>query len=138
PPTRRPGPCCPPPSARRSSPASGRALVESTWDRDSAGARRAHLEALRVGLGPDDEELLERALDDRAASVREVASALLDALPGSARAARMADRLRPLLHQRGVRKRGLEVSLPDEPDAAGWRDGLTAPPRGRSARGWWL
>ena len=123
---------------RGADPAAGRALVESTWDRDSAGARRAHLEALRVALGPDDEELLERALDDRAASVREVASALLDALPESARAARMADRLRPLLHQTGVLKRGLEVTLPDEPDPSGRRDGLTAPPRGRSARGWWL
>jgi hypothetical protein len=113
-------------------------LVESTWDHDTASARRAHLEAIRIGLGPGDEVLLERALDDRAASVRELAAALLDGLPGSARAARMADRLRPLLEHRGRLKRSLEVALPDEPDTAAVRDGLTKPPRGRSTRGWWL
>lgn len=124
--------------ARTDDPAAGRALVESTWDTDPATARRVHLEALRIGLADDDAGLLERALDDRAASVRDVATTLLDALPGSARAARMAERLRPLLHHRGVLRRTLEVALPDEPDAAARRDGLTKPPRGRSARGWWL
>lgn len=123
---------------RPAAPAAARALVESTWQTDSAKDRRAHLDALRVGLGPDDEPLLERALDDRAASVREGAQALLDALPGSRRAARMAARLRPLLHSKGVLKRTIEVTLPDEPDAAGVRDGLGKPPPRRSARGWWL
>lgn len=123
---------------RTDDPAAGRALVESSWDTDPATARRAHLEALRVGLATADEDLLERALDDRATSVRDAAATLLDALPASARAGRMADRLRPLLHQKGTLRRSLEVVLPDERDAAARRDGLTRPPRGRSARGWWL
>lgn len=119
-------------------PAEGRALVASTWDTDSARDRRAHLDALRIGLGPDDESLLEAALDDRAGTVREAAAELLDALPTSTRAARMAERLRPLVRRTGLLGRGLEVLLPDEPDAAGLRDGLVKPPPRRSARGWWL
>lgn len=118
--------------------ATARALIASTWTTDSAKDRKAHLETLRIGLDPADEDLLERALDDRAASVREVAWTLLDALPGSARAARMAERLRPLLTTTGLVRRRLDVALPDEPDAAGVRDGLGKPPARRSARGWWL
>ena len=123
---------------RADDPARARALVESTWSSDSARDRAAHLGALRVGLGPEDEALLERALDDRAATVREAAAVLLDGLPGSARAGRMAERLRPLIQTKGVLKRSLEVTLPDAPDATGRRDGLGKPPGRRSVRGWWL
>ncbi|GAA3704122.1 hypothetical protein GCM10022399_20910 [Terrabacter ginsenosidimutans] len=123
---------------RAHDPAAARELVGSTWATDSARDRRAHLEALRIGLGTDDEPLLETALDDRAGTVREVAAELLEALPGSARAARMADRLRPLVRRTGLLGRGLEVLLPDEPDPAGVRDGLGKTPPRRSARGWWL
>ncbi|GAB2763508.1 DUF5691 domain-containing protein [Terrabacter koreensis] len=125
-------------SARAVDAADARALVESTWSTDSARDRRSHLEALRVGLGADDEALLEAALDDRAGTVREVAAELLDALPGSRRAARMAERLRPLVHRTGMLGRGVDVTLPDEPDPAAVRDGLGKPPPRRSARGWWL
>ncbi|MEW1951895.1 DUF5691 domain-containing protein [Terrabacter sp. NPDC080008] len=125
-------------AVRAHHPGEGRELVASTWATDSARDRRAHLEVLRIGLGPEDEPLLESALDDRAGTVREVATELLDALPTSARAARMAERLRPLVRRTGMLGRGLEVLLPDEPDAAGVRDGLGKPPPRRSARGWWL
>jgi len=123
---------------RADDPAAGRALIESTWPTDSVRDRTAHLESLRIGLGPADEPLLEAALDDRAGAVRDAAAAVLDALPESARARRMAERLRPLLHVSGARRRTLEVTLPDEPDPSGVRDGLRKPPPRRSARGWWL
>ena len=123
---------------RAHDPARARELVLSTWSTDSARDRRAHLDTLRTGLGPADEPLLETALDDRAGTVRELAAELLDALPGSARAARMADRLRPLVRRSGLLGRGVEVTLPEEPDPAGARDGLGKPPPRRSARGWWL
>lgn len=123
---------------RGSDPATARSLVASTWATDSAKDRRAHLETLRIGLGPDDESLLERALDDRAPTVREAAIDLLDGLPGSARARRFAARLRPLIEAKGLLRRSLEVTLPDAPDEAAVRDGLGKPPPGRSARGWWL
>lgn len=118
--------------------AAGRDLLLSSWSSDSAKDRRTLLETLAVNLGPGDEDLLEATLDDRAASVRELAAHLLDALPGSRRASRMADRLRPLVKEAGLLRRHLEVQLPDDPDAAGRRDGLGKPPPGRSARGWWL
>lgn len=123
---------------RGSDPAAARALVESTWASDSAGDRSTLLSALRTALGPDDEALLELALDDRSTKVREVAVSLLDGLPTSARAARMAARLRPLLQTKGLLRKALEVELPVDPDPAGVRDGLTRPKRVGSVRGWWL
>ncbi|GMA86240.1 hypothetical protein GCM10025868_14900 [Angustibacter aerolatus] len=123
---------------RGSDPVAARALLESSWATEAAGDRADLLAALATALGDADEPLLERALDDRATRVRETAASLLDALPGSARAARMAHRLRPLLRTRGVLRRSLEVALPDEPDAAGVRDGLTRPRQGGSVRGFWL
>jgi hypothetical protein len=50
----------------------------------------------------------------------------------------MAERLRPLVGTTGLLGRSVEVALPDEPDAAGVRDGLGPAPAGRSQRGWWL
>ena len=119
-------------------PAGARALLLTTWASDGAKDRRQHLAALRPALGPDDEDLLESALDDRAAAVREVAADLLDGLPGSRRAQRMAARLRPLVKESGLLRKTIELELPDEPDAAGIRDGLGKAPPGRSQRGWWL
>lgn len=124
---------------RRTDPATARALVESTWTTESARDRPLLLGALQVGLSPDDEELLERALDDRAGGVREAAQKLLDRLPGSARAGRMADRLRPLVRLSGLLRRSLEIDLPATPDAAAVRDGLGKKPRNWSSeRGYWL
>lgn len=123
---------------RLQDPAAARALLLTTWDSDSAKDRRAHLAALRPGLGPDDEDLLESALDDRAAAVRDLAAELLDGLPTSRRARRMAARLAPLVRGSGLLRKAIEVELPDEPDAAAVRDGLGKAPAGRSQRGWWL
>lgn len=124
---------------RRDDAGAARALLTSTWSTDPAAVRAAHLGVLATGLGPADEELLEAALDDRARSVQKLAAELLDGLPSSARAGRMAGRLRPLLHVEGRwRKRALSVALPDDPDAAAVRDGLGEPPSGWSRRGWWL
>ncbi|GAA1181770.1 hypothetical protein GCM10009584_24900 [Ornithinimicrobium humiphilum] len=126
-------------AARERDPSLGRAYVEGTWSTDPARTRKAHLELLEIGLGDADEDLLERALDDRAAGVRALAATLLDGLPRSARAARMGDRLRALLHtDRRLLRTRLDVELPDDPDPAGVRDGLVPPPRGVSARAWWL
>jgi hypothetical protein len=69
---------------RETDPAAARSLVESTWGGEAANDRLALLSTFRRGLGPDDESLLEQALDDRSAKVREVAFSLLDGLPTSA------------------------------------------------------
>ncbi|MFN2320422.1 MAG: DUF5691 domain-containing protein, partial [Dermatophilaceae bacterium] len=102
----------------------------------SARERAAYLRVLADNLGSADEELLEHALADRAGGVREEAARLLARLPDSARAARMGERLRPLVSvTTRLFRRKVTVLLPDPPDPAGVRDGLGKPPRGRSVRG---
>ncbi|NHA69323.1 DUF5691 domain-containing protein [Phycicoccus flavus] len=120
---------------RAADPVLARELLRTSWSAEPARVRAEQLATLVVGLGPDDEDLLEPALDDRAAGVREVAQDLLDRLPGSARAARMAERLRPLLSVSGTLRRTVRVDLPDEPDVRGVRDGLGPAPARTSVRG---
>ena len=142
---RRLGPLADRPAGRRGGPACGRATRRgpaSWWSRpgrrEAAVDRATLLAALRTGISVADEPLLERALDDRSLKVRAAAVLLLDALPTSARADRMADRLRPLLRHRGLVRKQIEVDLPSEPDEAATRDGLTRPTSVGSVRGWWL
>ncbi len=72
-------------AVRAADPAAGRALVEGlAWRKETADARAQVLGVLAAGLSLADEPLLERALDDRARGVREVAAGLLAGLPGSA------------------------------------------------------
>ncbi|GAA1481604.1 hypothetical protein GCM10009624_20440 [Gordonia sinesedis] len=123
---------------RRSDPAAGRELMESTWSSETAKDRGALLGALSTTVDSSDEELLERALDDRAAGVRDTAIRLLDRLPDSARAARMEQRLGALVRVSGRLRRTITVELPDDPDEAARRDGVDKVPAGRSKRGWWL
>jgi hypothetical protein len=121
---------------RATEPDFARALVEDTWADEQAVTRAGLLDTLHLNLSLNDEPLLERALDDRAASVRAAAAALLDRLPGSARAARMAERAAKAVT---VKRRKVVVDLPDEPDEAARRDGITdhrEPGHGRAAS--WL
>ncbi|TDV53889.1 DUF5691 domain-containing protein [Actinophytocola oryzae] len=113
---------------RATEPDFARTLIEDTWADEQAAVRASLLDTLHTGLSTQDESLLERALDDRAATVRAAAAALLDRLPESQRAQRMAERARLLAGD-----------LPDEPDQAARRDGITdhrEPGYGRAAS--WL
>jgi hypothetical protein len=115
---------------RASEPDFARTLVEDTWKDEQAATRASFLDTFHVGLSVNDEPLLERALDDRAATVRATAAVLLDRLPGSARAQRMAARALHLVEKN---------ELPDEPDEQARRDGITdhrEPGYGRAAS--WL
>jgi hypothetical protein len=115
---------------RATEPDFARTLIEDTWKDEQAATRASFLDTLHNGLSSADEPLLERALDDRAATVRAVAATLLDRLPDSARAGRMAARAKPLVDNN---------ELPDEPDEAARRDGVTdhrEPGYGRAAS--WL
>lgn len=125
-------------AARSIEPALGRTLVESIWDGEQAASRAGMVDALATGLSQEDEPLLETTLDDRAASVRAAAARLLDQLPRSRRAARMADRVRSLVRV-DDHGRGITVELPDEPDPAARRDGITDErERGYGLRASWL
>lgn len=123
--------------ARRRDPDHTRGALSEVWSSAPAKDRLAYLTTLATGLAPADEDFLETALDDRAASVRGQAARLLEQLPTSRRAARMAARLTPLVaSSRGIfRGRSVTVALPDDPDTAGVRDGLGPAPQGRSVRG---
>jgi hypothetical protein len=103
---------------RATDPARGRELVESTWHSETAADRAGLLDTFASGLSDADEPFLESTLDDRAATVRAAAAALLDRLPRSRRAGRMADRLAALTKPDGT------VELPGKPDAAARRDGI--------------
>lgn len=64
--------------------------------------RKLLISALADGLAPEDEPILEQALDDRSANVREEAVALLRRIPGSALSRRAEQRLRAGLALRMV------------------------------------
>lgn len=114
-------------AVRRADPGRARAIIEATWGEDRADERAVFIAALESGLSMDDEPFLESALDDRSASVRTAAAALLAELPGSRLAARMAARARPLIaFDAGTCT--LSVT-PPVPDDALRRDGMIAPPR---------
>lgn len=107
-------------------PDGARAALAGSWRGEPADIRAAFLGLLGEHLRPEDEDFLERALDDRAASVRRSAAELLAHLPGSAFARRMADRLRPLVR---VRRSAfgadvLEFAAPDLADPELPRDGV--------------
>jgi hypothetical protein len=114
---------------RRTDPAAARKQLIEHWDSLGARERAAHLATFATNLRDEDEEVLERALDDKAKSVREAAAGLLDRLPSSARASRMAARLRPLVRVKGILRKQFEIDLPPEPDAAALRDGIPPDPR---------
>ena len=115
---------------RSSDPATARETLATHWNALSARERANRLALLATNLGSDDEELLERALDDKAKSVREVATGLLDRLPGSLRAGRMAARLLSLVHLKGLLTKRIEIDLPRDPDEQALRDGIPSNQRG--------
>ncbi|UJW28258.1 DUF5691 domain-containing protein [Saccharothrix sp. AJ9571] len=91
-------------------PDGARAAFTASWDSEPAEVRATVLELLGEHLRAEDEPFLEAALGDRAASVRQQASALLARVPGSALGRRMAERLRPLIRVSGD---VLEVEVPE-------------------------
>ncbi|WP_405012954.1 DUF5691 domain-containing protein [Kitasatospora sp. NBC_01539] len=121
---------------RRRDPAAGLALLGSTWGTERAEDRLLFLDALQDGLSAADEPFLEAALGDRSKNVRTTAAELLSTLPGSALAARMAERARACVRPLDDR---LAVTPPADCDAAMQRDGIPLKsPTGRGQRSWWL
>ncbi|MFI8518318.1 DUF5691 domain-containing protein [Streptomyces sp. NPDC085481] len=118
----------------------GRELLASTWGAERAEDRLMFLDSLRAGLSGRDEEFLEAALSDRSRNVRATAAELLSALPGSALAARMAERAGSCVSlDRTEGAETIVVEAPHECDAGMQHDGVTAtPPTGRGERSWWL
>lgn len=121
---------------RRRDPAAARALLTDEWAALAASERADLLPTLAIGLGADDEPLLESALDDRRKEVRAVAADLLAVLPGSAYQQRAIARARRHLVVDGPR---VEVRPPEACDREMRRDGIgPKPPAGIGERAWWL
>ena len=140
---------------RRVDPARGRDWLAAVLPKEKADRRTLLLEKLTTGLGPDDEPLLEKALDDRSQQVRTAAGLLLARLPGSAYARRMQERGDALLSWEAPKSGGLLgkvgallggkgrgrllVDPPHDVDKSWERDGIPAsPPQGVGKRAFWL
>ena len=103
---------------RRIDPDAARALLaDGAWLRARAPEREQILDALAIGLGPADEQILEERLDDRAEAVRGRAAELLSRLPSSAliaRAEALAERhvvvTRRVLRAPAVELHGIEMT----------------------------
>ncbi|KUL32663.1 SWIM zinc finger family protein [Actinoplanes awajinensis] len=123
---------------RRSAPARARQLVESTWDTESSDNRARFLGTFTNGLSLDDEELLERGLDDRRKEVRQAAVELLRQLPGAALGRRMRQRAHAAVRLELSDPPRLAVRPPGELDAALRRDGVAATPAHGTGTSAWL
>ncbi|QOH57128.1 DUF5691 domain-containing protein [Rhodococcus rhodochrous] len=110
---------------RAHDPAAATATLAASWGAQTAAQRAELVALLAVGLGPHDEDLLERALDDRSRKVRAVALDLLPRLPDSTFARRMAERVRQWLLVDGST---VTLAVPDRPDEGALRDGLVDDP----------
>ncbi|MBS9371736.1 DUF5691 domain-containing protein [Rhodococcus sp. B50] len=110
---------------RTHDPAAATATLAASWGAQTAAQRAELLALLAVALGPHDEALLERALDDRSRKVRAVALDLLPRLPDSAFAHRMAERTRRWLLVEGS---NVTLAVPEQPDEGALRDGLADGP----------
>ena len=103
---------------RRTDPDAARALLaDGAWLKARAPEREQILDALVIGLGPADEQILEERLDDRAEAVRGRAAELLSRLPSSAliaRAEALAERhvvvTRRALRAPAVELHGIEMT----------------------------
>lgn len=124
---------------RASEPAKARDWLIAVWKQEKAESRAALLATFEVGLSADDEELLEKALDDRAAGVGSIAPTLLTRIPTSAFAARMRNRADTILSHS---KKVLTVTPPADidKDKAWQRDGIVvkSPYSGVGERAWWM
>ncbi|GAA2895242.1 hypothetical protein GCM10010443_68320 [Actinoplanes cyaneus] len=123
---------------RRADPARARELVASTWAAESSEDRARFLATFADGLAPGDEELLERALDDRRKEVRQAAAELLRRLPGAALGRRMRQRAHAAVRLVLSDPPRLAVQPPDELEAVLRRDGVGATPAHGAGAGAWL
>lgn len=121
---------------RAADPGRAREWLRAAWRQEKADVRIKLVAALEQRLGPEDETLLEAALDDRSANVRAEAARQLARLAGSAFVARMLARAEQLL---AVVAGKLEATPPRAWDATWQRDGIAQKPAdGMGERAWWL
>ncbi len=121
---------------RTTNPTKAREWLSAVWKQEKADARSDLLSTLETGLSTEDEQFLEKALDDRAAGVRTLVASLLARLPTSALSRRMRERADMML---GFTGKTLTISLPTALEKDWLRDGIVEkPPYGVGERNWWF
>lgn len=124
---------------RQTNPARALTLLAATWKTEAPEDRAALLAVLATGLQAADEAFLEGARDDKRKEVRRPAVDLLARLPDSALVARLTAQTQGrlaftpavagnLLQLKKATPASLEVSLPQQWDAALERDGIELKP----------
>jgi hypothetical protein len=109
---------------RAEAPALALGILSAGWGSEPSTTRAAFVTGMRAGLGPNDEDFLEAALDDGRKDVRAAAAALLARLPGSRRSARVQRLALPLVVVSGRARPVLHLAAPPELDDAMKRDGV--------------
>ncbi|MGK8491950.1 DUF5691 domain-containing protein [Nocardia asiatica] len=111
---------------RRDDAAAARTTLTAAWPKETGPLKAELLAVLADRLGPQDEPLLETALDDRRADVRRTAAGLLALLPDSAFSLRMRGRANAWLRaEHRMLHTHVVLALPETLDAAAQRDGIT-------------
>lgn len=137
---------------RRQSPAAALTALENDWPQETVENRIALLPCLATGLSLQDEDFLDRALDDKRKEVRTIAQQLLATLPGSQLSERCKTRLTAIFtleRKTGLAARlgamlggglpELKLDLPSAIDAGMKRDGIGAEThRGLGEKAGWL
>lgn len=124
---------------RTHAPDAARGWIESALANERAKQRTGLLSTLEVGLGPNDEPLLESQLDDRSKDVRAEAARLLSRIGSSRLVARMEARcLTCVLWYAADDTTEIHIALPTAPDAAALRDGVSDMRWGGGKRAGWL
>ncbi len=121
---------------RKNDPTRAREWLSAVWKQEKADARTDLLGTLEVNLSSEDEEFLEKALDDRSAGVRSAAASLLARLPSSAFAGRMRERADSMLN---CKAKSLNITLPTALEKDWLRDGIAVKPsHGMGEHNWWF
>jgi hypothetical protein len=113
-------------SERITDAARARARLEASLKELGAKERLPMVQALAVGLGMDDEPLLEKLLSDRSREIRENAAQLLSRLPDSAHSQRIMGWMQSMLQQDA--KGQWTVEPPEEGPKEWERDGIALKP----------
>jgi Family of unknown function (DUF5691) len=108
---------------RRTDPGRAREWTLECWKQEKAEFRVEMLRVLKTHLGPEDEPLLEHALDDRAGGVRAAAAETLRSLTTGALAGRLLVRAGTMIT---CTNGTLKVTPPTSIDGTWQRDGIIA------------
>ncbi|MDX2004264.1 MAG: DUF5691 domain-containing protein [Meiothermus sp.] len=138
-------------------PQAARAKLEETWNGETPEAKARLLESLEVGLSLEDEDFLERCLDDKRKEVRSTAVDLLGSLSGSRMVGRMTARAGAFLRIESPKPQGIvgglvsslsgkkptvkiEIALPEKFEKEWTRDGIEQKnvPYGMGEKTWWF